>query len=891
MLETGRAGDRPRPRERVRVACVRQEDAVLGQLRREVDVERRDRVDVGDQPRLGAVREVRVGEQVDRRAVLDRDPDRLERAVEAVARRRRGDHGHRVLGVPPVEHHQEVGLLGLRRHPGRRPSALHVDDQQRQLEHHREPDRLRLQDDPGAGRRADAERAAEACAERRADRGDLVLRLEGAHAELLVVRELLEDPRRRSDRVRAEEERQLRFHRRGDQAVRERLVAGDLAVEARRERRRLHLVLDEEVLGGLAVVVARVERTAVRLGDLGSLRELRLDELVRVLGGSPVQPRHQAKREEVLRALGLARRDAVDPLQRLDRHRGQRHRVELVLLERAVVERAGRVAGLLQVLVRERIAVEDQRAAARQVPQVRAQRSRVHRHEHVGAVARREDVVVGEVDLEPRDSRQRPRGRTDLRRVVGKGREVVAERGGLAREAAARELHAVAGIAGEPDHDVVDLLDLLRHCPPFQASALLARSHRHLRALSGHADCLRAAFFVRYLVAELGRRRGRTVLTALGLAIGVALVIVVNALSSGLDRAQAHVLEPLTGLGTDIGVTRPLDLGSDGFEGLSDSERQQLREENGGGRIGLRDLGEPGTKFSRDTFVSGQLSIPADEVSSVRALDGVQDAAGSLTLNALHIEGTVPEQPEGGFRGQAPTPGGPDSIDTQSMTATGVDVTRPELAPVSPAEIESGRYIGEANEAVLNVGYARRSDLVVGDTITLGGAELTVVGLAKPPLGGQASDVYVSLAKLQQLADRKGRVNAINVRTKSSDDVAAVTSAIEGQLDGASVTTAADVAERVSGSLVDAQNLSGKLGAALVVIGLGAAFLIASLLTLASVAKRTRELGTLKALGWSQRLVVRQVTGEALLQASWAQRSGLRWGCSVPLCSTHMGRR
>lgn len=385
-------------------------------------------------------------------------------------------------------------------------------------------------------------------------------------------------------------------------------------------------------------------------------------------------------------------------------------------------------------------------------------------------------------------------------------------------------------------------------------------------------------FFARYLFAELGRRRGRTVLTALGLAVGVALVVVVNALSSGLDRAQAQVLEPLTGLGTDLSVTRPLDLGEGGFQNLSDSERRQLQEENGGGRIGLRDLGEPGTTFSRDTFVSGQLSFPANEVSSVRALDGVEDAAGSLTLNALHIEGTVPELPEGGVRGAAPTPGGPDSIDTQAMTVTGVDVTRLELAPVSPAEIESGHYIRTASEAVLNVGYARRNDLAVGDSVTLAGAKLKVVGLAKPPLGGQASDLYISLAKLQQLADRKGRVNAINVRAESSDDVAAVTAAIEGRLDGATVTTAADVAERVSGSLVDAKNLSGKLGAALAVIGLGAAFLVASLLTLASVAKRTRELGTLKALGWSQRLVVRQVTGEALLQGLLGAALGVALG-------------
>ena len=47
-----------------------------------------------------------------------------------------------------------------------------------------------------------------------------------------------------------------------------------------------------------------------------------------------------------------------------------------------------------------------------------------------------------------------------------------------------------------------------------------------------------------------------------------------------------------------------------------------------------------------------------------------------------------------------------------------------------------------------------------------------------------------------------------------------------------------------------------------------AAFLIAALLTLSSVTKRIRELGTLKALGWPQRKVVRQVTGESLVQGA-----------------------
>ena len=140
----------------------------------------------GIEPRLRAVGEVRVGEQEHRRAVLERDARRLDRDVEAAAGSRRGEHRHRRLGVAAEQHHQQVGLLRLRRHPRRRAGALDVEDHERQLERDREPDRLRLEDDARAARGRDAERAAEGRAERGADRGDLVLGLEGADAEVLV---------------------------------------------------------------------------------------------------------------------------------------------------------------------------------------------------------------------------------------------------------------------------------------------------------------------------------------------------------------------------------------------------------------------------------------------------------------------------------------------------------------------------------------------------------------------------------------------------------------------------------------------------------------------------------------------------------------------------------
>jgi ABC-type antimicrobial peptide transport system permease subunit len=92
------------------------------------------------------------------------------------------------------------------------------------------------------------------------------------------------------------------------------------------------------------------------------------------------------------------------------------------------------------------------------------------------------------------------------------------------------------------------------------------------------------------------------------------------------------------------------------------------------------------------------------------------------------------------------------------------------------------------------------------------------------------------------------------------------------------VTTAKTLADQVSGSLVDAKNLTSKLGLVLELVGLLGAVLIASLLTLSSVTKRVRELGTLKALGWSKRAVVRQVTGESLLQGVLGGALGIAIG-------------
>ncbi len=229
--------------------------------------------------------------------------------------------------------------------------------------------------------------------------------------------------------------------------------------------------------------------------------------------------------------------------------------------------------------------------------------------------------------------------------------------------------------------------------------------------------------------------------------------------------------------------------------------------------------------------------------------------------------GTSPGgMPAGG--GDAAAGGPPNSIDFDALTVSGVDVSNPDLGLVTSDQIVKGSYFsGDGKgQAVLSEAYANENEIGVGDTISVGEKKLEVVGISGGAVGGESSDVYMELGALQKAADLEGRVNSVQVQAASADQVDAVADRIESSFANSSVTTASDVADQVSGSLVDAKNLSGKLGTALAIVALLGAFGIAALVTLSSVNKRTRELGTLKALGWKRWLVVRQIAGESVVQ-------------------------
>src|SRR5665647_652569 len=121
--------------------------------------------------------------------------------------------------------------------------------------------------------------------------------------------------------------------------------------------------------------------------------------------------------------------------------------------------------------------------------------------------------------------------------------------------------------------------------------------------------------FFTYVYRELRRRHRQALLTALGLAVGVALVVAVTAYAGGVSKAQDEVLQSLYGVGTDITVSQQQKLG-----------------EGGPQRFGMQppDQSKQGKKFARDAVTSspGQQSISTRKLTAISGLDGVDSATG-----------------------------------------------------------------------------------------------------------------------------------------------------------------------------------------------------------------------------------------------------------------------
>jgi len=385
--------------------------------------------------------------------------------------------------------------------------------------------------------------------------------------------------------------------------------------------------------------------------------------------------------------------------------------------------------------------------------------------------------------------------------------------------------------------------------------------------------------FLTYLRRELTRRSKQTLFIAFGLAVAIGLVMVVNGAAGGIKTAQDKVLSNLYGIGTDVSITKA----DTSFAGGP-------RQFDVGGKTG----GTGTQAFSRSflTVQPGTGTLTTSYVHNVSKVAGVSQVVSTLKLESLNFSGQLPtfnnqpgaQQPGQGGSQPAPTFGGGRgrggfdgnggsrfNINRMSIEGISTDAGANKIGPLSTVVITSGRALKPADAgtevAVLDSTYASGAALKLGSTLTISATKFTVVGIAKSTstAATTASNAYIPLDVAQSLSGKTGAVTNVYVSAKSADIIPSLKTAIKKLDSVATVNTSSDLASTVTGSLSTASSVVNNVGTWLSMAVLAGAFLIAILFTMSGVTRRTREFGTLKALGWKSSRVVRQVIGESLV--------------------------
>ena len=341
---------------------------------------------------------------------------------------------------------------------------------------------------------------------------------------------------------------------------------------------------------------------------------------------------------------------------------------------------------------------------------------------------------------------------------------------------------------------------------------------------------------IRVALRGLAGRKFRTVLTAIAIVLGVAMMSGAYVLTDTIDKAfDAIFVESYAG--TDVVVS--------------------------GKDAGISFEGEQ----------SQPAPIPEDVLEQVRGVDGVEVAAGSVT----------------DFQTKLLRPDG-EPIDTGGAPsfAFGID-TAPEHDRFNPLNLVDGRWPSGADELAIDEGVADDESLAIGDRIgvaALGPAQqYEIVGIARygdvSSLGGATFAIF-DIPTAQTLLDKEGQLDAVQAAAEGGITPEELVARIRGDL-GESVTvrSGAEQATEESDEIATFTTIIRYFlltfaGIALFV----GAFVIFNTLSI-TVAQRTREFATLRTVGASRRQVLTSVIVEALVIGLLASIIGLFAGLGL----------
>jgi putative ABC transport system permease protein len=304
---------------------------------------------------------------------------------------------------------------------------------------------------------------------------------------------------------------------------------------------------------------------------------------------------------------------------------------------------------------------------------------------------------------------------------------------------------------------------------------------------------------------NLRRRVGRKLLLVAGLAIGVATVVALMAITSTM---QADVANKLDEYGANILIVpKANDLS----------------------------LSYGGVTVASAAYDVGELSV-----ADLEAIQTIKNAR-NISVVAPKLLGALP-------------------VGDRTVLVAGVRFADEfRLKQWWDAE---GEEPDSADEAVLGVRLARALRLDVGDSVEIGGRQFRVSGVLAEN-GSQDDDIlFIDLGAAQQVMGKPEGVSLVEVAALCTEcPVEEMVDQIGGVLPQARVTA---LRQAVTLRMETVGQLSRfALAVSAVVIVIGALVVLTTML--GAVAERRQEIGLFRALGFRQRHVMRIILGEAAL--------------------------
>lgn len=298
----------------------------------------------------------------------------------------------------------------------------------------------------------------------------------------------------------------------------------------------------------------------------------------------------------------------------------------------------------------------------------------------------------------------------------------------------------------------------------------------------------------KFIFKNLFRRKTRALLTVLGIAVGVSMIVALGAIGEGLRTGYAAMF---AGSGADLTLMQ---------------------------------------KGAYDITLSG---VDEQAVADIAALPGIKAAAGMLVGN----------------------------VNAPGATYFFVFGYDPASFAMEKFQVVDGQALGQARRAAGNVREimlgkqaAEVLKLHVGDLIRLTGGAYKVVGIYRSGDGFEDAASIMALSDAQQLLQKYKQVGAIQVKVHDPRQIEALRAKLEKQFPRFSVTQSGEMANQAQ--MVQYIQVFAIIIAllALLVGGVGMTNTV-----MMSTIERTREIGTLRAIGWRRRRVMALIFGESLL--------------------------